>query len=127
MQEHEQETTNQVEELARESATLSAELKSAEQTVQTLKNKLTECNKKIISLAIRNDNHIAAIRLANMMTTQTLIYIIAKSTVSRLNLEARLLTSPEQTQEINVMISRCTEQIALYHQIQQTRELSISR
>jgi hypothetical protein len=119
---------DKVEELARESATLSAGLKSAEQNVQTLKNKLAGCNEEIISLAIRNDNHVAAIRFANMMTTQTLIFVIAKSTVSILNLEARLPTSsPEQEQEIKMMISQYTERIALYHQIYQTRELGINR
>jgi predicted AAA+ superfamily ATPase len=121
----EQEITNQVEELAKKSAFLLEELKRAKHNVKTLQCNLAQCNEELISLAIRNDNRCAAIRLANMMSTQTLIFVIAKSVISRQALESSLLISSpeqEQEQEIKVMISWYTEQIVLYYQVYRSKE-----
>ncbi len=100
-QEHEQEIANQVkqiEELAQESATLSAELKQANHAVKTLQGELAQCNRELISLAIRNDNRCA-------------------------DLESSLLTSsPDQIKEIKMMIRQYTKQMALCYQIYQSEE-----
>jgi hypothetical protein len=111
----------EIKELVRESASLLEELKRAnqelkcpERDVQTLKNRLTQCIKEIISLANQNDIDSAFVNLVSETPTPILMCWLMMLELDRLELEKSLPTlPPEQGQKTKIDISKYAEQIEI--------------